>query len=183
MPFSPKNYFKKIYAPDLLTEFYKNFNIVAIFEVTENTPRKNAIASFVEFHQSLSPEEKISSEEDLERVNRVSSKHSLFLLNNILKKRGASEVTAIECSSDHDFVLYHFLFNKEVFGDLEFFHQFYIQKSYMLYEAGKVEMKAAEFALSEQRTSVSSFCEIRLNSRPSSDSANSAAFISTLPAS
>lgn len=147
--FSAKKYFQKIYSPDLLTEFYKSHHIIAIYEVTEHTPRKNAIASYVEFHQSLAPEEKIITEEDFARILKVSSKHSQFLLTNILKKLEISEVATIECTSDHDFALYHFLFNKEVFEDLEFFHQFYTQKSYMLYEAGKVKMKDAEFALTE----------------------------------
>lgn len=145
--FSAKQYFQKIYSPDLITEFYKNHSIVALFEVTENTPRKNAVASFVEFHQSLSPEEKITTEESLLRVSVVSSKHSPYLLNLILKERGVPEITTIECTSEHDFVLYHFLFNKEVFEDLEFFHQFYASKGYMLYEAGKVTLKEADFAI------------------------------------
>lgn len=147
--FSAKQYFQKIYSPDLLTEFYKSHEIVALFEVTENTPRKNAVAAFFEFHQSLSPEEKITTEEDLIRVAAVSSKNSMYILSMILKERAVPEVTTIECTSDHDYVLYHFLFNKEVFEDLEFFHKFYINKSYMLYEAGKVSLKDADFATTE----------------------------------
>jgi hypothetical protein len=147
--FSAKQYFQKLYSAELLTEFYKQYEIVALFEVTENTPRKNAVAAFFEFHQSLSPEEKITTEEDLARIAQVSSKNSMYILGQILKQKSLPEVTNIECISDHDFVMYHFLFNKEVFEDLEFFHQFYATKSYMLYEAGKVTHKDADFAMTE----------------------------------
>lgn len=147
--FSAKNYFKKIVSHQTLTEFYKHHNIVAIFEVTENTSRKNAIAAFCEFHQSLSPEEKIVVEEDFLRIAEVSSKYSTYILSKILKEGGLSEVTTTECTTDHDFVLYHFLFNREVFEDLEFFHQFFANKNYMLYEAGKVSLADADFAITE----------------------------------
>lgn len=147
--FSAKQYFQKLFSAELLTEFYKHHGIVALFEVTENTPHKNAVAAFFEFHQSLSPEEKLDTEEDLARIAAVSSKNSLHLLSLILKDRSLPEVTTLECTSDHDFVLYHFLFTREVFEDLEFFHQFYTTKSYMLYEAEKVTLKDADFAMTE----------------------------------
>jgi hypothetical protein len=147
--FSIQNYFKKIHAPDLVTEFYKSHNITAIFEVTENTPRKNVIASFMEFYQSLSPEEQLTVKEDLSTVSSVSSKHSPYLLSRILQERNIPDVPTIECHSDYDAVLYYYLFNKDVFSDLLFFHQFYISKGYMLYEAGKVDLKDADFATTE----------------------------------
>ena len=117
--FSTKQFFKKIYAHDLLVELYKRHNIVALFEITENTPRKNVIALFNEFHQSLSPEEKMATEEDMGRIAHVTSKHSTYVLNTILKEHKKSDVTTIECTSDHDLVFYHFLFTSDVFEDLE----------------------------------------------------------------
>jgi hypothetical protein len=41
------------------------------------------------------------------------------------------------------------LFTSDVFEDLEFFHQFYITKGYMPYEAKKVSLQDADFAISE----------------------------------
>jgi hypothetical protein len=147
--FSAKQYFQKLYSAPLLTEFYKQRDITALFEVTENTPRKNVVTAFVEFHESLDPEQKITAEEELSRAQMVSSKYSTYLLSLILKERKISEVTTIECTSEYDFVLYHYIFNKEVFEDLEFFSQFYAQKNYMLYEAGVVSLKDAEYATTE----------------------------------
>ena len=57
--FSTKNYFKKIYAHELLTELYKQHDITAFFEITEQTVRKNVIAILNDFYNSLPPENKI----------------------------------------------------------------------------------------------------------------------------
>ena len=62
--FSTKNYFKKIYSHELLTEFYKRHNIVAIFEITEQTARKNVLSILNDFYTSLSPAEKIEIEKE-----------------------------------------------------------------------------------------------------------------------
>jgi hypothetical protein len=148
--FSAKQYFKKIYAPDLIVELYKRHNIVALFEITEQTPRKNAVGIFTDFYSSLSPEEKILVDEDLALVASVSTQYAPSLCINLLKKKGIPhEVTQIECTSDHDKTMYYYLFHKDIFDEMFFFHDFYTSKGYMRYEAKKVDLEAASFATTE----------------------------------
>lgn len=149
MAFSTKNYFKKIYSPDVLVEFYKRHEIVALFEVTESTPRKNVVSLFMDFYNSLPPENKIEIEEELALIASVSSKYTPFILSPILRDRNVPAVTQLECESDHDKVLYHYMFNREVFDDMLFFHDFYASRGYMLYEAGTVDLTAADLAITE----------------------------------
>lgn len=147
--FSTKNYFKKIYSPEVLTEFYKRHNITAIFEVTEQTPRKNVIAAITDFYYSLSPEDKIDVEQELALVGSISTKYAPPLFTSLLKKKGLPEVTQIECISDHDKVLYQYLFNPEIFNEVLFFHDFYSSRSYMLYEAKETDLTKVEVSMTE----------------------------------
>lgn len=148
--FSTKNYFKKIYSHELLTEFYKRHNIVAIFEITDQTARKNFLNIINDFYTSLSPSEKIEIEKELALVNSISTKYAPPLFSSLIKEKGIpNEETQIECNSDHDKVLYHYMFNKEIFDEVLFFHDFYSSRGYMLYEAKKVELSAADFAMTE----------------------------------
>ena len=147
--FSTKNYFKKIYSPLVLTEFYKKHNITAIFEVTESTPRKTIVGLFNDFHASLSPEEKITTEEELAIVSSVSSPYAANLLTLILKEKNLSSVTTIECASEYDVVLYHYIFNRDIFDELAYFHIFYSNRGYMLYEAKEVDLISAVYACTE----------------------------------
>jgi hypothetical protein len=101
--FSTKNYFKKLYSPLVLAEFYKKHNITAIFEVTESTPRKTIIGLFNDFHASLSPEEKITTEEEMALVSSVSSPYATYLLTTILKERNLSPVTPHTLTSPSKF--------------------------------------------------------------------------------
>lgn len=149
MAFSTKNYFKKIYSPDVLVEFYKRHDIVALFEVTESTPRKNVVGIFTDFYNSLPIENKIEIEEEFALIASVSSKYTPFILSPILRDRNVPAVTQLECESDHDKVLYHYMFNREVFDDMLFFHDFYASRGYMLYEAGTVDITAADLAMTE----------------------------------
>ncbi len=149
MAFSIKNYFKKIYSPEVLVEFYRQHDIVAIFEVTESTPRKNVVGMFIDFYNSLPPENKIEIEKELALIASISTKYAPFILTPILRERKVPSVTQIECESDHDKVLYHYMFNREVFDDMLFFHDFYASRGYILYEAGKVDLTVADLAMTE----------------------------------
>lgn len=149
MSFSTKNYFKKIYSPDVLVEFYKRHNIVALFEITESTPRKNAVGQFVDFYSSLPPENKIEIEKEFALISSVSTKYTPYILAPILRDKGIADVTEIECESDHDKVLYHYMFNHAAFDDILFFHDFYSKRGYMLYEAGKVDLTVVDLAITE----------------------------------
>ena len=148
--FSTKNYFKKIYSPLLLTEFYKRYDISAIFEITEQTPRKNVVAILVDFYTSLDPSQRIDIEKELALISSVSTKHAPSLFLSLLKqKKIPHEETVIECVSDHDKVLYYYIFNKDIFDEILFFHDFYSTRGYMLYEAKDVDLASANFAMTE----------------------------------
>ncbi|MEN9881072.1 MAG: hypothetical protein RLZZ308_255 [Candidatus Parcubacteria bacterium] len=148
--FSSKNYFKKIYTPELIVELYKRHEVTALFEITEQTPRKNVLNILNDFHNSLSPEQKITIEEEFRAIYEVFTPHSDYIISLILKERGLSSVTTIECKSSLDLVLYYYLFNKEdIFDDLTFFTRFYKKAGYMLYEAKEVEVNDVLFATTE----------------------------------
>ena len=148
--FSIKNYFKKIYSPLLLTEFYKRHDITAVFEITEQTARKNVVNILVDFYTSLDPSQRIDIEKELALISSISTKHAPSLFLSLLKqKKVPHEETVLECVSDHDKVLYYYMFNKEVFDDVLFFHDFYNTRGYMLYEAKEVELASANFAMTE----------------------------------
>jgi hypothetical protein len=148
--FSTKNYFKKIYSHELLTEFYKRHNIVAIFEITDQTARKSFLTIINDFYASLSPSEKIEIEKELALVNSISTKYAPPLFSSLIKEQGIpNEETEIECTSDHDKVLYRYMFNREIFDEVLFFHDFYSSRGYMLYEAKNVDLVVADLAMTE----------------------------------
>ena len=148
--FSTKNYFKKIYSPALLTEFYKRHDITAIFEITEQTTRKNVVAIITDFYNSLDPAQKIDIEKEFALIGSVSTKYAPALFISLLKdKKLPYDVTEIECISDHDKVLYHYMFHKDIFDEVLFFHYFYSSRGYMLYEAKEVDLVKADFSMTE----------------------------------
>jgi hypothetical protein len=143
--FSTKQYFKKIHTPGLLTELYKRHDITALFEITEQTARKNVIAILNDFHASVEPEQRIDIERELALVESVSTVHGTLLFSLLLAKhRVSNDETYIECVSDHDRALYYYLFKKDIFDEALFFHRFYVQPNYMLYEAKTVALEDAE---------------------------------------
>lgn len=146
--FSPKNYFKKIHTHELLVELYGRHSVTALFEITDSTPRKRVVDIYMDFYKSLEPSQKIDIEKELALVNTLSTKYSVALFVSLLKeKKLPHDVTTIECKTDQDKVLYYYLFNKDVFDEVMFFHDFYISRGYMLYEAKEVEMVSAELAM------------------------------------
>lgn len=148
--FSAKNYFKKIHTHELLVKLYEKHNIEAFFEITDTTSRKNAVDIMMDFYKSIEPAKKIDIEKELTLVSILSTKYSVPLFISLLKqKKLPYEETEIECKTDHDKVLYYYLYQKEIFDEVMFFHDFYLSRGYMLYEAKEVDMVAAEFATTE----------------------------------
>lgn len=148
--FSVKNYFKKIHTHELLADLYEKHSIVAIFGITESTSRKKAVDIMMDFYKSIEPSQKIDIEKELALVNTLSTKYSVALFLSLIKeKKIPNEETQVECKTDQDKVLYYYLYNKDIFDEVMFFHDFYISRGYMLYEAKEVELKAAEFAVTE----------------------------------
>lgn len=148
--FSPKNYFKKIHTYELLANLYEKHSIVAILGITERTSRKNAVDIMMDFYKSLSPSQKIDIEKELAIINILSTKYSVPLFIALLKqKKLPYEETNVECKTDQDKVLYYYLNNKNIFDEVLFFHDFYISRGYMLYEAKEVDLATAEFAITE----------------------------------
>jgi hypothetical protein len=147
--FSAPRYFKKIYSADILIEFYKQHDIVTLFEITESTPRKNVINIFTDFYTTLPPEQKIDIEKELTLIASVSTKYTPMFLSSLLEEKNISKVTQLECISDYDTVLYYYVFHKEIFDEIFFFHDFYSKRGYMLYEAKEVDLVSADLAMTE----------------------------------
>jgi hypothetical protein len=148
--FSTKNYFKKIYAPDLLVELYKRHDIMAIFEITEQTTRKNVIAILNDFYNSLPPEQKIDIQREFAPLSSISTPHASDLFSSLfIERKVAKHETHIECSSDHDRVLYYYLFHKDLYDEVQFLHTFYVKPNYMLYEAKEVDLTEANLKITE----------------------------------
>ncbi len=147
--FSTKNYFKKVQTHALLTELYKRHEVTAIFEITEQTARKNVTAIFTDFYNSLDIEKKLEIEEVLEEANGLATIHGEYIIPLLLKQKGHSTITTVECKTKEDLSLYYFLFHKDIFDEAFFIHSFFVKPSYMLYEAKVVAIQDATFALTE----------------------------------
>lgn len=147
--FSTKNYFKKIQAHALLTELYKRNDVVAIFEVTEQTARKNVIAILTDFYNSLDIEKKLEMEDQFEAGNKLATIHGEYIIPLLLKEKGQSTVTNVECKTKEDLSLYYYLFHPDIYEEALLVHSFFVKPSYMLYEAKEVELKDASFATTE----------------------------------
>lgn len=148
--FSAKNYFKKIHSYELLADFYEQYQIIAILGIIDTTSRKNAVDIMMDFYKSIEPAKKIDIEKDLALINILSTKYSVALFISLLKqKKLPFEETLTECKTDQDKVLYYYLNNKDIFDEVMFFHDFYVSRGYMLYEAKEVDLVTAEFAITE----------------------------------
>lgn len=148
--FSVKNYFKKIHSYEVLADFYEKHSIVAILGITDTTSRKNAVDIMMDFYKSLEPSKKIDIEKELALINILSTKYSIPLFLSLFKERKLLyEETQVECKTDQDKVLYYYLNHKDLFDEVMFFHDFYISRGYMLYEAKEVDLETVEFAMTE----------------------------------
>lgn len=148
--FSIKNYFKKIHTHELLADLYEKISITAILGITENTSRKNAVDIMMDFYKSLSPSQKIDIEKELTIISSLSTKHSIPLFVSLLKeKKLPHDITTVECKTIEDKVLYYYLYHKDIFDEVLFFHDFYTSRGYMLYEAREVDLEKAIFSVTE----------------------------------
>jgi hypothetical protein len=148
--FSPKNYFKKIQTPEVLTKFYGDNGIQAFFEINEQTPRKRAVEIMLDFYLSLSPEEKYDIERELALIDSLSTKYAPDIFAKILKQNGAKNTEMlIECVTDHDKVLYYYTHHRDIVEDVFFINDFYKTKGYMLYEAKEVALDKVEMEIGE----------------------------------
>lgn len=148
--FSPKNYFKKIQSPDVLSKFYAENGIQAFFEISESTPRKRAVEIMLDFYLSLSPEEKYDIERELALIDSLSTKYAPEIFIKILKQNGAKNTEMLlECITDHDKVLYYYTHHKDIVEDAFFINDFYATKGYMLYEAKELGLDTVEMKMSE----------------------------------
>ncbi len=148
--FSIKNYFKKIHTHELLADLYEKNSITAILGITENTSRKNAVDIMMDFYKSLSPSQKIDIEKELTIISSLSTKHSIPLFVSLLKeKKLPHDITTVECKTIEDKVLYYYLYHKDIFDEVLFFHDFYTSRGYMLYEAKENDLTKAIFSVTE----------------------------------
>lgn len=148
--FKSVSFFKKIHAHPLLVELYKRHEITALFELTEQSSRKTVITVLTDFYESLSPEQKMLIDEELSTVNSVATTHGEYLFPLVLAKNDTSTVTNIDCKTKEDLALYYYLFHKEdIFESVAFFHSFFVKPSYTLYETKDIELKDAEFNVTE----------------------------------
>ncbi len=147
--FSTKNYFKKIQAHALLTELYRRHDVVALFEITEQTARKNVIAILTDFYNSLDIEKKLEIEEKLEEASGLATAHGEYIIPFLLKEKVMSTVTTVDCKTKEDLSLYYYLFHPELYEEALFLHSFFIKPSYMLYEAKEASLKDVSFAITE----------------------------------
>ena len=149
MSFSPKKYFSKIQSPDVLVKYYATHNIQAFFEIGEQTPRKQAVEIMMDFYTSIDPAHKYDIERELALISSLSTKHAPPLFIQALIKANIPTIPEIECHTDHDRVLYYYTYHKKIVDEVLFFHDFYIAKGYMLYEAKEIDLLKAELAMTE----------------------------------
>ena len=148
--FSVKKYLSKLYAPSLLSELASNYDVQLFFEINDQTPRKLAIQLMEDSIKSLDTEARLSVTKDLSYVSSITSAHTASLAKKLFKVETGKDFEAeIECTSDTDVVLYFFLRHEDIADKLAFLHPFYASKSYLSYEAKKVDEAEAETKLTE----------------------------------
>ena len=148
--FSPKKYFSKITAPALVTELIGNHGGQAYLEINDQTPRKLTVQMMEDAVKSLDTEKRLEVIKDLSFVSSITSAHTASLGRKLFKKEtGKDFEPEVECSTDADIILYLFLRHEEITDKLAFLHPFYASRSYISYEAKKVDEKEAETKLTE----------------------------------
>ncbi len=147
--FSPKKYFKKIGTPSLITKYYNTHGLEVLFPISEGTPRKQIIDMLIESHKNLSPEKKILISQELAVLDTVSNKQTVLLLPSIFKEHRVARNEEIECQTDADKILHIYIYHDDIFKEILFLNDFYKNRSYMIYEAPEIDIKAAEYNLTE----------------------------------
>ncbi len=135
--FSPKKYFSKVYAYDLLKDLYKKHNAEVFVEVNDQTPRKVAVDMMLESFNAIDTEQKIDIEKELTNIASFSTDNTALLAKNLFKEIYKKEFEPeVECESAHDVILYFFLNHEDLIDDLIFLHEFYLSKNYFKYKTG-----------------------------------------------
>jgi hypothetical protein len=148
--FSLKKYLSKINAHELISELIKNHGKQAFFEITDQTPRKLAVQLMEDSIKSLDTEKRLEVTKELSYVSSMTSQHTARLGKKLFKKDTGKEFEPeIECASDHDLVLYFYLKHEDIADRLAFLHPYYASKSYLSYEAKKIDETEAETKLTE----------------------------------
>lgn len=148
--FSVKKYLSKLYAHELLSELISRHGGQAFFEIGEQTPRKLAIQLMEDSVKALDTEARLSLIRDLSYVSSITSAHTASLGKKLFTEEAGKEFEPdIECSSDTDLLLYFFLRYDSISDKLAFLHPFYASKSYLSYEAKKIEQLEADTKLTE----------------------------------
>lgn len=134
--FSLKKYASKIYTYDLYNELFKKHKVTAFFEISDSVPRKAALDIILETFKGLDIGKRIDIEKELSYVNSFSTEHAARIYSSLISDElGASFEPEIECSSPQDIVLYCYLRHPDLLDRVLFLHDFYMSKSYTMYEA------------------------------------------------
>ncbi|MFA5131712.1 MAG: hypothetical protein WC444_00070 [Candidatus Paceibacterota bacterium] len=148
--FSTKKYLSKLFAPQLLSELATKHGTQMFFEINDQTPRKLAVSLMEDSIKALDTEPRLEILKDLSYLASITSAHTASLGKKLFKEQTKKDFEPeIECVSDHDVVLYIFLRHEEIADKLAFLFPFYASKSYISYEAKKVEQLDAEVKLTE----------------------------------
>lgn len=148
--FSTKKYFSKIFSHQLISELATRHNTQLFFEINDKTPRKLAIQLMEDSIKSLDTSIRIEMLKDLSYISSITSSHTASLGKKLFKEETKKEFEPeIECTSDHDVVLYLFLRHEKIADKLAFLNPFYVSKSYISYVAKKTDQETAETKLTE----------------------------------
>jgi len=148
--FSLKKYFSKIFAHQLISELADTHGAQLFFEINDQTPRKLAVQLMEDSIKSLDTEKRLDILKDLSYISSITSAHTASLGKKLFKEvTGKDFEPEIECVSDYDVVLYLYLRHNDIAEKLAFLFPFYSSKSYISYEAKKVEKVAMESKLTE----------------------------------
>lgn len=148
--FSLRKYFSKINAHELVSELIRKHDGQAFFEINDQTPRKLAVQLMEDSIKSLETETRLEIMKELSYVSSITNQHTARLGKKLFTKNTGKEFEPeIECTSDHDLVLYFHVKHEDIADKLAFLHPYYASKSYLSYEAKKVEELEAETKLTE----------------------------------
>lgn len=148
--FSIKKFLSKIHTPELLAHLIGKHGEQAFFEINDQTPRKLAIQLMEDSIKSLDTEKRLDVTKELAYVSSITSQHTARLGKKLFRKdTGKDFEPEIECISDHDTVLYFHLKHEDIADRLAFLHPYFASKSYLSYEAKKMDEAEAETKLTE----------------------------------
>lgn len=156
--FSVKKYLSKITAPSLLSELAAGHDTQLLFDINDQTPRKLAIQLMEDGIKSLETEKRLDVLKDISYVASLTNQHTARLGKILFKEEFGKEFEAdVECTTDHDLVLYLYLRHETIVQKLALLSPFYASKSYITYEAQtkeKVEVETKLTQLSREFTRI-----------------------------